>query len=238
MTYNEVYNKCVSEQKRRENKYDIWVTYVLRPLSILFTIPMVGKNVNPTSITKLSVLCCIVGFFVLSLSTTLYEAIIGWLFFFLWSLMDCIDGNVARCNNACSKLGDLWDTTGGYTSMVLVYFSAGIVAFKELGCYNYLDDYYYLILGSGTSIFSIFPRLVMHKKKSSEIDSNAVKSISDKTKFSFSQVVAMNVVAPTGGLLLVFFIALIIHLVNWFVIIYFILNLLIMAMSLYKLLKD
>lgn len=238
MTYNKVYNKCVSEQKRRENKYDIWVTYVLRPLSILFTIPLVGKNVNPTSITKLSVLCCIIGFFVLSFSTTLYEAIIGWFFFFLWSLMDCIDGNVARCNNACSKLGDLWDTTGGYTAMVLVYFSAGIVAFKELGYYNYLDDYYYLILGSGTSVFSIFPRLVMHKKKSSEIDSSGVKSVSDKTKFSFSQVVAMNIVAPTGGLLLILFIALIIHLVNWFVIIYFILNLLIMAISLYKLLKE
>ena len=237
MTYKEIYDRCVSEHKRQENKYDIWVTYVLRPLSIWFTMPLLGRNVNPTTITKVSVLFCVMGFFVLSCSSSSYEIILGWTFFFLWSLLDCIDGNVARCNNACSKLGDLWDTTGGYAAMVLVYFSAGIVAFKEVSQCHFFDSYIYLILGSATSVFSIFPRLVMHKKKSSELNSDAVRSVSDKSNFSFSQVIAMNVVAPTGGLLLIYFIVLLFHFVNWFVLGYFIANLIIMLTSLYKLLK-
>ena len=238
MTYKEVFDISVSEQKRKENKYDIWVTYVLRPLSILFTIPLVGSKISPTSITKLSVLCCIIGFFVVSLSYNVWGLIIGWVFFFLWSLLDCIDGNVARCNNACSQLGDLWDTTGGYAAMVLVYFSAGIVAFKNLGQFNFFDNYYYLIIGSATSIFSIFPRLVMHKKKSSSLSSDAVKSVSDKTNFSLSQIIAMNIVAPTGCLLIIFLISMLLNMINWFVILYFILNLLIMSISLYKLLRQ
>lgn len=236
MTYKEVYDRCVSEQKRKENKYDFWVTYVLRPLSILFTIPFIGKKVNPTDITKISVLCCIIGFFILATNISTYGILLGWFFFFLWSLLDCIDGNVARCNNACSKIGDLWDTTGGYVAMVLIYYSAGIVAFKYGNRYDFLDDYVYLLIGSATSIFSIFPRLIMHKKKSSDISSVVVKEISDKTNFSLSQKIAMNIVAPTGGLLIIYLISMLLHLTNLFIIVYFIINILIMCVTLTKLL--
>lgn len=237
MTYKEIFDKCVSEQKRKENKYDIWVSFVLRPLSIVCTMPLIGKKIDPTDITKLSVVCCILGFFVMSIGSSLHYILFGWFFFFLWSLLDCIDGNVARCNNACSKLGDLWDTTGGYTAMVLVYFSAGILAFKFADIHSIIPAHYFLIMGSATSVMSIFPRLVMHKKKSSDIASGAVKSISDKSNFSLSQIIAMNIVAPTGGLLLLYLISILFHYVNWFVIIYFVGNLLIMSISLYKLLK-
>lgn len=237
MTYKEIYNRCVSEQKRKENKYDFWVTYVLRPLSILFTMPLVGKQVNPTTITKISVVCCLIGFCILTTSVSVSGIIIGWFFFFLWSLLDCIDGNVARCNNACSKIGDLWDTTGGYVAMVLIYYSAGIIAFKSGNRYEFFDDYSYLLIGSATSIFSIFPRLVMHKKKSSDITSAAVKSVSDKTSFSFSKIVAMNIVAPTGGLLIIYLISMLLQLTNLFIIVYFVINALILLISLRELLK-
>lgn len=238
MTYKEIYDRCVSEQKRKENKYDFWVTYVLRPLSILLTIPFVGKKVNPTDITKVSVLCSLIGFFVLTINIDTYSILLGWFFFFLWSLLDCIDGNVARCNNACSKIGDLWDTTGGYVAMVLIYYSAGIVAFKMENRYEFMDEYAYLLIGSATSIFSIFPRLVLHKKKSSDMSSEAVKSVSDKTKFGLSQIIAMNIVAPTGGLLIIYLISMLLHLTNYFIVFYFVINSLIMFISLFKLLRE
>ena len=238
MNYKDIYNRCVSEQKRKENKYDIWVTYVLRPLSILFTMPLVGTRVNPTLITKISVICCLMGFCILTTTCSGSGIILGWFFFFLWSLLDCIDGNVARCNNACSMIGDLWDTTGGYVAMVLIYYSAGIVAFKSENRFEFLYDYYYLLIGSATSIFSIFPRLVMHKKKSSDIASAAVKSVSDKTSFGLSKIVAMNIVAPTGGLLIIFLISMLLQLTNLFCIVYFVINTFIMLISLRELLKD
>ena len=193
---------------------------------------------KPITITKCSILSLIIGFFFLSFGMSMPLKIVGWIFFFIWGVLDCMDGNIARCNNKCSPLGDLWDTMGGYAAMVLIYSSSGIAAFYDVNLIDIFAPYWYLILGGATSIFSIFPRLVMHKKKSSMPESEAVKSLSDKSSFSLSKILAENIISPVGFLQGILLISIIMHVLNIFIIFYAFVNFSVMILSLKSLLKE
>jgi phosphatidylglycerophosphate synthase len=238
MTYKEIYEIAMPASKRKEERLNISVTIAVRPLSVLLIKPLIHSKVKPTTITKISVFTCILGFLLLSFSKSTNVSLLGWLFFFIWAVLDGVDGNLARCTNQCSPLGDLWDTMGGYAAMVLIYFGAGIAAYHDSNLYDYVEPAYYLILGGATAIMSIFPRLVMHKKKSSGIESKAVQSLSDKGSFSLSKVVGMNLVSPSGALQLVLLASILGHVLNFFVGVYCAVNLAIMIVSLRTLLKE
>jgi hypothetical protein len=127
---------------------------------------------------------------------------------------------------------------GGYAAMVLMYFSSGIVAFSDNNLLYICDEYWYLILGGMCAVFSIFPRLVMHKKKSYGISSEAVRVLSDKKTFGISQIIAMNLVSPSGFMQVILLLCILLHITNLYIGFYFILNFGIMCLSLYKLLRE
>lgn len=238
MTYKEIYDIAMPMAKRKEERLNIWVTIAVRPLSVLLIKPLINNKVKPTTITKISVLASLVGFFLLAFGQSLEYGLMGWLFFFIWAVLDGVDGNLARCTNQCSPLGDLWDTMGGYAAMVLMYFGAGIAAFHDINLHDYMNPSNYLILGGATAIMSIFPRLVMHKKKSSGIESKAVKALSDKQGFNLCKVIGMNLVSPSGALQLVLLAAILSHTLNFFILLYCFVNFAIMMVSLRSLLKE
>ncbi len=238
MTIREIYEIAVPIAKRKEEKFNIWVTVAVRPLSVFVTKLFLNTKVKPTQITAFSLLCSLAGFFVLSFTHTMPLKVLGWFLFFAWAVLDGVDGNYARCSNQCSQLGDLWDTTGGYAAMVLMYFSCGIVAFYDFNSVSLIEPYWYLIFGGATAIFSIFPRLVMHKKKSYGNNSEAVRELSDKKTFGPSQIVAMNLVSPSGFMQIILLFGILFHITNLLILFYFIVNLEIMGLSLYKLLKQ
>ena len=238
MTYKEIYDIAMPARKRKEERWNIWVTIAVRPLSILFTIPLARSRVRPTTITKWSVIANLIGFFLVAFSQNFTVSLIGWLFFFIWAVLDGVDGNLARCINQCSPMGDLWDTMGGYAAMVLIYFSAGIAAFYDENILVFCERSWMLILGGATAVMSIFPRLVMHKKKSSNINDKSVQAISNKQNYSVSKIMAMNLVSPSGFMQVMFLASIVFHLLNCFTAFYFITNLGIMIFSLKGLLKE
>ena len=238
MTYKEAYEKVLPEHKRKEEKYNLLVSWIIRPISIYMTLPFIGTKVKPTTITKISIAFSVAGFCLLAFGQTMPLKLLGWVGIFMWVLLDGVDGNLARCTNQCSALGDLWDTMGGYAAMVLIYFGTGIAAFYDDNLLNFCDDYWLLIIGGAAAIFSIFPRLVMHKKKSSEGNSAAVRAVSDKKSFGLSNIIAMNFVSPSGFMQVFLLCAVIFHLLNWFILGYAIITFGVMMLSLKKLLKE
>lgn len=238
MTYKEVFTKAVPQDKRDEDKFALVSTNISRPLSILISIPILKTNLKATTVTKISVLSLFVGFFVLIFSDNLIGSLCGWSFFFIWAVLDHVDGNIARYKSECSLLGDLWDTMGGYLAMILMYLSAGIMAYKEFYLFNYLEPYHYLILGNATAILSIFPRLMLHKKKSALVGKTVGQEFTDKKNFSVPKIIMMNLVAPTDGLLFFFLISIIFSINHLFVLLYFFINLLVSSIALRGILKE
>lgn len=238
MNYRQIYEKVMPESKRKEERYNLWVTVAVRPLSVMFTIPFIKSSITPIQITALSIVFSLLGFLCLGFGDSIQLRILGWLMFFFWAVLDGVDGNLARCTNRCSQLGDLWDTTGGYLAMVLMYFSGGLSAFYDYTASFKMDAYWMIIIGASTAIFSIFPRLVMHKKKSYGVESKGIKELSEKRTFGVKQILAMNIVSPSGFMQIILLISILFGKMVYFNLFYFIVNSIILIISMWKLLKD
>lgn len=238
MTFQEVYNRVMPEKKRKEERFNIFAHWIGRPISILMTLPLINSKVKPTTVTKWSIAFATVGFALVAFGPNMLIKVLGWLCFLMWNLLDGVDGNLARCTNQCSQMGDLWDTTAGYAAMVFTYFAAGIAGYYDNNAIALCDSHWLLILGGATAVISIFPRLVMHKKKSSNIDDTGVKALSDKQNFGLKNIIAMNFISPSGFMQVIFLICIVCHFLNLFVVFYFFVNSAIMLLSLYKLLKE
>ena len=238
MTFQEVYNRAMPEKKRKEERFNIFAHWIGRPISILMTLPLINSKVKPTTVTKWSIAFATVGFALVAFGPNMLIKVLGWLCFLMWNLLDGVDGNLARCTNQCSQMGDLWDTTAGYAAMVFTYFAAGIAGYYDNNVIALCDSHWLLILGGATAVISIFPRLVMHKKKSSNIDDAGVKALSDKKNFGLKNIIAMNFISPSGFMQVIFLICIVCRFLNLFVVFYFFVNSAIMLLSLYKLLKE
>ena len=238
MTYREIYDIAVPKKKKKEERWNLFAGHFGRPISVLMTVPLTKTRIKPTTVTAWSLIALLIGSVLVSVNYSMTISIVGWFFFLLWNLFDGVDGNLARSTNQCSNLGDLWDTMGGYAAMVLTYFSAGIAAYFDNNMFEFCDKYLLLILGGATAIMSIFPRLVMQKKKTYGINSEAVNKLTDKTNFGIKQIISMNLISPSGFLQVIFLLCIIFHCLNFFISLYFIINLIIMIISLYNLLKQ
>lgn len=238
MNYKEIYDIAVPPQKRKEERWNLFGGHIGRPISVLMTVPLTRTSIKPTTVTGWSLIALIIGSVLVSIQYRMSLSIIGWLFFLLWNLLDGVDGNLARCTNQCSNLGDLWDTMGGYAAMVLTYFSAGIAAYFDNNLYDFCAKYLLLIMGGAAAVMSIFPRLIMQKKKNYGINSTAVNQLSDKTHFGWRQIISMNLISPSGFLQVIFLLGILFHCLNFFIAFYCLINFLIMTFSLYSLLKE
>lgn len=237
MTYNEIYDLAMPKSKRDQEKANIWVYLAVRPLSIIATMPFINTTIKPTTITKWSVLCSIIAFCLYSFGDSMIVKCVGWSFFFLWAILDGVDGNLARCKKQCSAFGELWDATGGYAAMILMYLAAGIASFNDSNIWTYCENYWMLLLGGTTALFAIFPRLIMHKRKNTISEDKRAENVGDKSKFGLKQIIALNFISASGFLQVILLIATLTHTLNIFIGIYCVLNFIIMVTSLKSLLK-
>lgn len=235
MKYSEVYNRIVPPEKRDEEHANIWVNYVVRPLSVVFTIPLIDRDIEPIQVTKVSIACLIIGFVLFSFSSNTTVKLIGISLYFVWAILDGVDGNLARYNDLCSNLGDLWDTTGGYLAMILMNYSAGLACDKvHLPLFNIKSI---IILAGFTAIFSIFPRLIMQKKLTYGGNEIGLLELKDKNTYGRKERVAQNAISPSGIYQPILLILFLLGFLDYFVILYFIFYTLVMILSLRKLLS-
>lgn len=235
ITYRDVENKVMPPEKRAESKNDFFSFYVGRKISYLMTIPFLYSSIQPNTITWISIMMLIIGFPVFCVASNRTTLLLGWLLFFLWSLFDAIDGNVARYKKQFSKMGDIYDTTGGYAAIALMYFAAGIGAAHNPGILNSILDFkgeILIILGGLSSILGIFPRLIMHKVISSFMDKGVVDGINDKSSYGVIKIIALNISSVTGGSMVFLLLAILLGCMDLYTVCYFVLNLLKMVVSL------
>lgn len=237
MTIKEIYKVCVPPSKAKTDKLIPWLYYVVRPLSIILTKPILRTSISPVQVTLVSMFATLVGFALLGFGQSVEMRVYGWIGFFVWAVLDCVDGNVARCKGLASERGALWDATGGYMALSLIYFAVGIAAYNDANIVEIMDKNLYLVIGGLASLMSLFPRLVMQKKKAGENGAGAVKAVGDKANFSLPKIIALNLESAIGLMQVIVLLGILFHFLNIFIVCYFILNFIIMVYSLYILLK-
>ncbi len=227
----DIERKTMSPAKKAMAKNDYFAFYVGRPLSYLLTVPFVKTNITPNQISYLSIIPLIVGFIIMIFTTDFVVLLLAWFLFFLWNLLDGVDGNLARYREQYSKDGSVVDAMTGYVAMVLTYFGAGIVA-AHLN-----DSDIYIILGALSGISLIFPRLVMHKYINTVAQDESVSSIKDKSDFNTIKILALNMTSITGIPQVLLLLTILTNQWVLFTLVYFTINFLLMIFSLYSLFK-
>ena len=99
--------KTMTEEKRAQAKNDIFAFYIGRPISYVLTVPFLKMGISPNTVSFLSLFPSIIGFFLIGFGNTMTLKIVGWCMFFLWNLLDGVDGNIARYKEQFSKNGGM-----------------------------------------------------------------------------------------------------------------------------------
>ena len=161
--------------------------------------------------------------------------------FFLWNLLDGVDGNVARYKQQFSKMGSVYDAMAGYLAAAFTFFSAGIMAAHSSGPMvrsGAMTAEALIIIGGVTAVFNMFPRLVMHKAVTTLMDKSSVSSISEKKDYGFIKVIALNLKSCAGGAQVLLLAAILLNVLDLYTVSYFVFNTVVMFATLRSIFKQ
>ncbi len=233
--YRDLEKKTMTPEKKEECKDDWFAFYVGRKLSYWMTIPFLQTNITPNQVTLLSISVLVIGFGINCFACTKTLMIVSWLFYFLWNLLDGVDGNLARYKKQFSKLGNIYDTMGGYAAYALLFLGMGIGAWLHPGRLSVIPSGYFIILGALSSISCLFPRLVYQKIKASFADAGKIEQI--RWNHSPMRVLERNITSITGGTMVFSLLAILFQALDFFTVFYAGLNGLKMIVSLYSIFR-
>ncbi len=240
ITPKQIEKVTMSPEKKSSAKNDFFAFYIGRPITYVLTIPFLYTNISPNTVTWISFIPVVVGFILMWFGNSVSSLFWGWFCFFMWSMLDGVDGNIARFKKQYSKMGDTLDAAAGYYAMALIPLASGIAATNHPGLFsNYfsmpLDTY--IILGGLSGLWTVLPRLVMHKAINSTGENN-IGGIKDKKEYNLSKIIALNLTSPPGAVQILLLISVFIKTFDLYTVGYFLINTAVMLMSMRSIFKN
>lgn len=234
----DIANKTMTEEKKKQAKNDFFAFYIGRPVSYVLTVPFLKLNIKPNTVSFISIFPIIIGFILIGFGENKLIKIIGWLMFFLWNLLDGVDGNIARYKKKFTKTGSLWDATSGYIAMFLTFIAMGTGSYYGNCVALNIDQALIITLGALSGCLVIFPRLIMHKRITSLGEDNNSVGMKDKSSYNIIKVIGLNIISISGFIQIFMLLAIILEIMDIFTIIYFVINLVICIGTVFKLLQE
>lgn len=183
MKYYSIKKIKSSLPKEKNKKSSLWVKLVIRKLSFVFTWIFINLGFSANLVSYFSILISISGFCFLLVNNYIYR-IIGAILINFWLVLDCVDGNIARCKKKFSPYGSMIDSFGGYFTIAFSYLGIGVAAFntsKLLNDYSYI----FIILGALTGVFELLARLLHQKRENTILSINKEINKNEVKKYSF-----------------------------------------------------
>lgn len=240
ITPKQIEQKTMNPEKRKSAKNDYFAFYIGRPITYVLTIPFLYTNISPDMVSYLSFIPTVLGFILLAIGQTKVTLFWGWFFFFLWSMLDGVDGNIARYKKQYSKMGDTLDAAAGYFAMALIFFGSGITAARDsfgvLSNIMNVSSELYIILGGLSGMCMLMPRLIMHKAMTST-NSKDVGGMKDRANYGIVKRIALNITSIPGLVQILLLVGIFTHTLDIYTVIYFLINLFIMLVSLHSVFK-
>lgn len=148
--------KGLPEWKRKKDPITSRLFY--RPISFLFSALFASIGLTANAVSLISLL---VGLVACS-AFALQMPVIGAVLVNLWLVLDCADGNIARCVRA-EKYGEFVDAVSGYILLGLLFPCIGLCTYFTGGLLFSQGDPALVFLGSLASSFDILSRLAYQK---------------------------------------------------------------------------
>lgn len=138
-----------------------WVKLWVRKTSFLFTYLFINLGFSPNAVSLLSIFVSLAAC-ALFMTPAKWAVILAVILINFWLVLDCVDGNIARCRKIKTVYGEFVDDIGGYYTVAFVYLAIGVCAYNIGGVLFGTNNIWPIILGSMSSICDILARLI-HK---------------------------------------------------------------------------
>ncbi len=140
----------------------IWGRIFIRRFSFYLTYPFINAGVSADDVSILSCFVAFVGSAFMCFNNT-YSIWIGVFLLNLWSLLDCVDGNIARCKKESSLAGEFFDAVGGYTISAASMVGFGVAAYNTTNIIDVKFRHLLILLGCVGGTLDILSRLIYQK---------------------------------------------------------------------------
>ena len=148
--------------KKKNGRSSLWVRWFIRKISFPFTYLFINTGWTANMVSLLSwgvifiaaVLLCINNFWCMLAGVILTN---------FWLVLDCVDGNIARCKKQKSFMGDFFDAIAGYGPFAFTTLSLGVAAYHT--SFIIPNNYHYILIiiaGIG-AVANIYTRLIHQK---------------------------------------------------------------------------
>ena len=138
-----------------------WVKLWVRKVSFLFTYLFINMGFSPNGVSVLSIFVTLAAC-VLFLVPAKWAVIVAVVLINFWLVLDCVDGNIARCRKQKTVYGEFIDDIGGYYTVAFVYLAIGICSYNFGGVLFEQNCKWLIVIGGISSICDILARLI-HK---------------------------------------------------------------------------
>lgn len=138
-----------------------WVKLWVRKASFFFTYIFINLGFSPNGVSILSI-------FVTLAACALFTVPVKWavitavVLINFWLVLDCVDGNIARCRKQKTVYGEFVDDIGGYYTVAFVYLAIGVCAYNFGGVLFNQSSMWLIVMGGVSSVCDILARLI-HK---------------------------------------------------------------------------
>ncbi|MCI8466566.1 MAG: hypothetical protein HFI63_12060 [Lachnospiraceae bacterium] len=142
--------------------------YLLRPISFYCSAFCANHGLSANTVSYISAIVAIIGS-ILFYPDNFICNLTGAILINIWSLLDCIDGNLARSVKK-QPFGEFADAVSSYLLVAFMCTAFGFCAYQRGGSLIAAGNSLILIAGALASTFDTVTRLVYQKYKNSEHD--------------------------------------------------------------------
>lgn len=189
-TYKEIVE---SLPKKKNGRSSIWVRLLIRKISFPFTYLFInaGWTANMVSLFSWAVIFIAA---VLLCVNNFWAMLVGVILTNFWLVLDCVDGNIARCKKQKTFMGDFYDAVAGYGPFAFTTIGMGIAAYHTSFIVPAEYRYLLIIVGAIGAVANIYTRLIHQKyltcffaAKSilGETEDITLKDTEDKKSFAY-----------------------------------------------------
>ena len=192
MKYSYKYIKD-SLPKKKNGRSSLWVRWFIRKLSFPFTYIFINTGWSANQVSILSWVIIFVASVALCFNN-FWAMFTGVVLTNLWLVLDCVDGNIARCKKIKTFMGDFFDAIAGYGPFAFTTIALGMAAFNTTQILS--DDYkwIWILVGGVGSMSNIYTRLIHQKYLTcyfaanniiGDTDAITLKDTEDKRSFAY-----------------------------------------------------
>lgn len=191
-TYKQILN---SLPVKKNSNSSWWVKLWVRRVSFFFTYIFINLGFSSNGVSVLSIFITLIAC-VLFMISAKWAIIVAVVLINFWLVLDCVDGNIARCRKQKTVYGEFVDDIGGYYTVAFIYLAIGVCAYNFGGVMFEKNNIWLVVMGGVSSICDILARLIhkdyehftdktLSEAERKEKNSHESYEVSDKKSLSY-----------------------------------------------------